>query len=114
MSRKASLFELIGGLPKLERVHKRFYDKVYAHAWLGCFFAGHDQKAIELRQSLLRQSLEEEYVPEQLIERWLKIDHAFWRQIKNDSLTSFQDIDLKYERAMIVPNLERSDANDVR
>ncbi len=49
--KKQSLFDAIGGLTVMERVHKTFYDKVYAHAWLGQFFAGHDQSAIELRQT---------------------------------------------------------------
>jgi len=141
MSGKVSLFDQVGGLPTLDRVHKRFYDKIYAHPWLGRFFEGHNQEAIELRQtqfmglkmggdirypgmalelahrrmyiseemlelrqSLLRESLQEEHVPEALIGRWLKIDRAFWGHLQNDSLESFQDIDLKYERPMIVAN----------
>ncbi|WP_167631479.1 group I truncated hemoglobin [Mariprofundus ferrooxydans] len=141
MSKKISLFDQVGGLPTLDRVHKRFYDKMYAHPWLGKFFEGHDQQAIELRQtqfmgvkmggdmrypgmalelahrrmyitleqlelrqSILRESLEEEHVPEPLIKRWLKIDAAFWGHIKNDSLEEFQQVDLKYERPLIVPN----------
>ncbi|PIW50296.1 MAG: group 1 truncated hemoglobin [Zetaproteobacteria bacterium CG12_big_fil_rev_8_21_14_0_65_54_13] len=141
MSSKASLFDLVGGLPVLEAVHKRFYDKMYAHPWLGTFFKGHDQRAIELRQTqfmgwkmggeinypgmelelahrrmyitseqlelrqaILRESLQEEYLPAALIKRWLKIDAAFWSHIKNDSLASFQQIDLKYEQPLIVPN----------
>ena len=48
---KQSLFDAIGGLSVMERVHTCFYDKVYAHPWLGSFFEGHDQKAIELRQT---------------------------------------------------------------
>jgi hemoglobin len=46
-----SLFEEVGGFPTLQKVHKIFYDKVYAHEWLGRFFAEHEQKAIEDRQS---------------------------------------------------------------
>jgi hemoglobin len=46
------LFDQIGGLPVLEQVHKLFYDKVYAHEWLGQFFVGHDQASIEKRQTL--------------------------------------------------------------
>jgi truncated hemoglobin YjbI len=49
---KPSLFEQIGGLPVLEQVHTLFYDKVYAHEWLGQFFIGHDQASIERRQTL--------------------------------------------------------------
>jgi hemoglobin len=46
-----SLFESVGGLPALQKVHRIFYDKVYAHPWLGRFFAGHSQSAIEDRQT---------------------------------------------------------------
>jgi len=139
--RRQTLFEQLGGMPVIERVHKRFYDKVYAHPWLGQFFAGHSQQAIELRQTqfmaekfggpdpypgmalelahrrmyiperllelrqqLLREALEEEGVAAELIERWLRIDHAFWKDIRNDSLEKFQAIDLKYERPMIIPD----------
>jgi len=48
---KQTLFDAVGGLPTLEKVHRIFYDKIYAHPWLGRFFEGHDQKAIELRQT---------------------------------------------------------------
>ncbi len=51
MAVKQSLFDAVGGLPTLQRAHKIFYDKVYAHYWLGQFFAGHDQQAIENRQT---------------------------------------------------------------
>jgi len=46
-----TLYEAIGGLPTLQKAHKIFYDKIYAHDWLGQFFVGHDQKAIEDRQT---------------------------------------------------------------
>lgn len=46
-----SLFEQVGGLATLQKVHKVFYDKVYADAWLGQFFEGHTQAAIEARQT---------------------------------------------------------------
>jgi hemoglobin len=48
---KQSLFDAIGGLPTLKSVHKIFYDKVYAHPWIGQFFIGHNQGAIENRQT---------------------------------------------------------------
>jgi hemoglobin len=47
----AILFDAVGGLPTLQKVHKIFYDKVYAHPWLGQFFLGHSQEAIENRQT---------------------------------------------------------------
>jgi len=136
---KQTLFDKLGGLPTLERVHKRFYDRIYAHPWLKGFFEAHEQAAIELRQTqfmaekfgadirypgmelelahrrmyiseelltlrreLLRESLEEEHVPEALITRWLKIDGAFWKDIRKDSLAAFSEIDLKYEKPVIV------------
>lgn len=46
-----TLFDAVGGLPTLQKVHKIFYDKVYAHPWLGQFFEGHSQEAIENRQT---------------------------------------------------------------
>jgi hemoglobin len=48
---KTSLYEAVGGLATLQKVHKIFYDKIYAHPWLKQFFAGHDQAAIEGRQT---------------------------------------------------------------
>jgi hemoglobin len=50
-TREQTLFAAVGGLPTLRRVHKIFYDKIYAHPWIGKYFAGHDQKAIEARQT---------------------------------------------------------------
>ncbi len=46
-----TLFDDIGGLETLRRVHKIFYDLVYAHPVLQQFFAGHSQEAIENRQT---------------------------------------------------------------
>lgn len=46
-----SLFDDVGGLATLQRVHKIFYDKIYAQPWLKQFFAGHNQQAIENRQT---------------------------------------------------------------
>lgn len=51
MKRKETLLDSIGGLPTLEKVHKIFYDKIYAHPWIGRFFARHDQASIERRQT---------------------------------------------------------------
>jgi len=137
---RENLFDAVGGLPTLERVHKRFYDKVYAHPWLGKFFEGHRQALIEnrqtqfmaekmggpivypgkapevahkamyiteelfeLRQQLLRESLEEDGLDEALIERWLKIDSAFRHKIVNPSREQFDSIDLKFEQPIIIP-----------
>ena len=48
---KQPLFDAVGGLPTLQRVHRIFYDKIYAHDWLKQFFEGHSQQAIENRQT---------------------------------------------------------------
>ncbi len=45
------LFNLIGGRTTLDKVHKIFYDKIYAHPWIGLYFAEIDQKIIEEQQS---------------------------------------------------------------
>ncbi|MDQ6960153.1 MAG: group 1 truncated hemoglobin [Mariprofundaceae bacterium] len=139
---KQSLFDAVGGLPTLQKVHKIFYDKVYAHPWLKSFFEGHSQEAIEnrqtqfmgekmgghkytgraldlahrrmyitkelleVRQALLGEALEDAGVPQKLGKQWLKIDRAFWKQLINDSSESFGQIDLKYERPLIVPKPE--------
>ncbi len=51
MERATTLYERLGGRPVLERVNRIFYDKVYAHPWLGQFFRGVDQSYIERQQT---------------------------------------------------------------
>lgn len=141
---KPSLFDAVGGQATLEKVHKIFYDKVYAHPWLKLFFEGHHQESIEKRQSsfmqekmggprtymgkspymahrhmyitkelyhirqeLLQQSLSEAGVPQDLVERWLKIDYAFIRQICKPSVTAFYSTTWKYEKRKIIPRPEK-------
>jgi hemoglobin len=48
---KQTLFNAVGSLPTLKKVHKIFYDKVYIHPWIGQFFIGHNQDVIENRQT---------------------------------------------------------------
>lgn len=140
VTKQQTLFDAVGGLPTLQKVHKIFYDKLYAHPWLGKFFADHNQEAIETRQTqfmaekmgsdkpyygkdmkmahrqmyitqelfelrheILRQSLREASVPDELAERWLKIDSAFRRQIVKDSIESFYAWTWKYEKRVIIP-----------
>ncbi|MDQ6958396.1 MAG: group 1 truncated hemoglobin [Mariprofundaceae bacterium] len=128
-----SLFDAVGGLSTLQKVHRTFYDKVYAHPWLGPFFEGHNQEAIENRQTqfmgqkmggptaytgkTLELAHRRMYITKELLEvrqvllkealeevgaRWLTIDRAFWEQLINDSPESFRQIDLKYERPLII------------
>jgi len=76
-----SLYDAVGGLATLERVHKIFYDKIYDHPWLKQFFEGFDQQVIEDRQTSfmgekfggpayigkpLRQVHENMYIPQEL------------------------------------------------
>lgn len=48
---KKTFFDEIGGLKVIEKVHKIFYDKIYADPWIGKFFQGIDQKVIEGQQN---------------------------------------------------------------
>jgi len=48
---EGSAFDQLGGLPTFQRVHKIFYDKVYAHPWLKQFFADVEQTVIENQQT---------------------------------------------------------------
>ena len=137
---KTSLYDAVGGLPTLQKVHKIFYDKIYVHPWLKQFFEGHSQEAIEgrqtsfmgekmggpkylgkpikqvhenmyitqelyeLRHELLKTSLQEAGVADDLAERWLKIDNAFMRQITKDSLATFyRDYHFAFKRRIIIP-----------
>jgi len=137
---KQTLFDAVGGLSTLRRVHKIFYDKIYTHPWIGKFFADHNQEAIETRQTqfmaekmggdltyygkdmkashsrmyitpellalrseLLGESLQEAGVPDELAERWLRIDAAFGRQIVKDSIPSFYAWSWTPGKRMIFP-----------
>ena len=137
---KESLFDAVGGLPTLQKVHKIFYDKVYAHPWLGQFFIGHDQTAIEnrqtsfmaekmggdvvymgkepkvshetmyitqelfdLRTSILDESLREAGVPDELRDRWIRIDSAFSKAIVKPSKEEFLKQSWPYKKHIIIP-----------
>lgn len=51
MNEKITFFDEVGGLPVIQKVHKIFYDKIYAHPWVGKFFQGIDQNVIEEQQT---------------------------------------------------------------
>ena len=46
-----TLFDEVGGYSVIRKVHKVFYDKVFAHPWMGRFFQGTDQQHIEDQQT---------------------------------------------------------------
>jgi len=135
-----SIYEAVGGLPTLQRVHKIFYDKIYDHPWLQKFFDGFDQQAIEdkqtsfmgeklggpaylgkplrqvhenmyisqeladLRHEILRESLKEAEVSDELAERWLRVDSAFMQQVIKKSIDSFyRDYQFQYKQRIIHP-----------
>lgn len=124
---KQSLYEQLGGRPTLDRVHKIFYDKLYAHAWIGQFFKTINQATIEVQQSdfmaqamggpqmycgafpipahkhmnitnelfdlrhgMLKDSLQEAGVPQELADKWLKIDVSFRTGIVKKSVDDCQ------------------------
>lgn len=138
---KESLFDAVGGLPALQRVHKIFYDKVYAHPWIGQFFAGHSQQAIEdrqtsfmaekmggpdpyigkdlalvhetmyidqelfeLRKSLLDEAIREAGIPDELREKWLRIDSAFMKKVVKDDYDAFINTRWPYKKHIIIGN----------
>ena len=46
-----SFFERVGGRPTLDRVHRCFYGKIYAHPWVGQYFVHADRDHLERTQS---------------------------------------------------------------
>lgn len=46
-----NLFDLIGSRSTLDKVHKIFYDKIYAHPWISLYFKEVKQEIIESQQS---------------------------------------------------------------
>jgi len=46
-----TLFNRIGGLTTLQKVHKIFYDKVYSHEWLKLYFTDKPQTLLEDQQT---------------------------------------------------------------
>lgn len=59
------------------------------------------EELFEVRQQLLRESLEEAGITEDLIERWLKIDSAFKKAVSNDDIDAFHALYTFKERIII-------------
>ena len=49
--KKNTFFNELGGAFVIQKVHKIFYDKIYAHPWIGKFFQDIDQNVIESQQN---------------------------------------------------------------
>ncbi|MDH5216581.1 MAG: group 1 truncated hemoglobin [Gammaproteobacteria bacterium] len=52
-----TLFDRLGGLDTLRKVHKIFYDKLFVHPWLKQFFVEHPQEVFENQQTNFMASL---------------------------------------------------------
>lgn len=61
------------------------------------------RELFEVRHALLEESLCEAGVPDNLRERWLKIDSAFMKHIIKDSIASFYSVTWPYKKRVIVP-----------
>ncbi len=46
-----TLYDRLGGKPTLEKVHRIFYDKAFAHPWLSKFFTDKPQEVLENQQT---------------------------------------------------------------
>jgi truncated hemoglobin YjbI len=81
-----TLFAALGGRATLERVHKVFYDKLYADPWLSQFFVGVPRDHIENQQTeFMMQSMggPEQYMgsmPPQAHRHMFITDEAFERR----------------------------------
>lgn len=51
------LYERLGGMPTYTKVHKIFYDKVYAHPWLSKYFTHRPRDVLESQQSKFMSQL---------------------------------------------------------
>ncbi len=46
-----TLYDRLGGKPTLEKVHRIFYDKAFAHPWLSKYFTDKPQEVLENQQT---------------------------------------------------------------
>jgi len=52
-----SLFDRLGGISTLKKVHKTFYDKAYQHPWLKLYFTDKPQQVLEEQQTAFMTQL---------------------------------------------------------
>ncbi len=126
----SSLYDAVGGLPTLQKAHKLFYDKVYAHDWLGQFFAGHSQQAIEDRQTSfmaekmggpdpylgkeIRMVHEAMYIDRELFELRHELLDASIREagVPDDLRVRWLKIDSAFMQKIVKPSVESLYDND--
>ena len=48
---RTSTYDLVGGQPTLQAVHRRFYAKVFAHPWLSQYFRHVSRERLESQQT---------------------------------------------------------------
>lgn len=122
--KKLSLLDELGGFATLQKVHRIFYDKLYAHPWLKHFFAGHNQQAIEDRQTAFmaekmggavaywgkqpRMAHRQMYITEELFD----LRHALLRDsleeadIRGDLALRWLKIDYAFKRQIVKQSIE--------
>jgi hemoglobin len=61
------------------------------------------RELFDIRHDLLKASLREAGIADDLARRWLKIDYAFIRQIVKPSIESFYQTTFQYEKRLIIP-----------
>ncbi len=120
---KHSLYDAVGGHSTLVKAHKIFYDKVYAHPWLKQFFEGHDQAAIEARQTSfmaekmggpeyigkpLKQAHENMYITEELamLRHALLAESLCEAEIENELSERWLRIDSAFMQQTIKPSMD--------
>ena len=125
-----TLYDAVGGLPTLQKVHKIFYDKIYAHDWLKLFFTEHDQKSIENRQTSfmaekmggpdpylgkeLKMVHEAMYIDRELFDIRHALLEASLKEagVEEDLRTRWLRIDSAFMQKIIKPSIESMYDND--
>jgi truncated hemoglobin YjbI len=127
-SKGKKLFDRLGGRPTLETVHKSFYDKIYAHPWLGQLFAHVSQPLIEAQQSDFMSYLMggpkiysgrmpiDAHIHILITEEMFSVRHELLRESLADTHVSEQEckewlaIDLAFKKVLIKKSREECEA----
>ena len=124
MHEEHTLYARMGGRPVLERVHRIFYDKVYAHPWLGQFFTDVDQDYIERQQTDFMSmgmggpvafegtypvpAHQHIFIPRELFELHLELKEEALRDagVPQDLAEEWRAIDRSFEAALVKDSLD--------